>query len=78
MKTAISVPDSIFAEAERLARRMKTSRSELYSRALAEYIARHGSDQITESMNRALAAIGPQTDQFLMTTARRTLERSEW
>jgi hypothetical protein len=31
MKTAISIPDAIFAEAERLARRLEKSRSELYS-----------------------------------------------
>jgi metal-responsive CopG/Arc/MetJ family transcriptional regulator len=36
MKTAISIPDDVFAAAERLARRLKKSRSELYSRALRE------------------------------------------
>jgi metal-responsive CopG/Arc/MetJ family transcriptional regulator len=36
MKTVIFIPDEVFAEAEKLARRLKTSRSELYSRALRE------------------------------------------
>ena len=33
MKTAISLPDEIFEEAERLARWLKKSRSELYREA---------------------------------------------
>src|SRR5262249_946770 len=40
MKTAVSIPDEIFEEAERLAKRMKRSRSQIFSRALAEYVAR--------------------------------------
>jgi metal-responsive CopG/Arc/MetJ family transcriptional regulator len=60
MKTAVSIPDDVFKEVERLARRLKLSRSRLYSRALAEYLARHAQDQVTEAMNRALAEIGDQ------------------
>ncbi|PYT05293.1 MAG: hypothetical protein DMF60_12445, partial [Acidobacteria bacterium] len=44
MKTAVSIPDEVFEKAERLARRMKKSRSELFSRALDEYVARHAPD----------------------------------
>jgi len=36
MKTAVSIPDNVFKKAERLARRMKKSRSELFSNALTE------------------------------------------
>lgn len=78
MKTAISVPDPIFDEAERMARRMKRSRSELYSAALAEYLARHTPDQVTEAMNRTLSALGNDIDQFVATASRRRLERGEW
>jgi hypothetical protein len=38
VKTAISIPDSIFEEAERLAKRRGWSRSELYANAVAEYV----------------------------------------
>jgi metal-responsive CopG/Arc/MetJ family transcriptional regulator len=41
MKTAISIPDEVFEEAERLAIELQTSRSQLYSRALQEFVARH-------------------------------------
>ncbi len=78
MKTAVSIPDEVFAEAERLARRMKRSRSEVYSRALAEYVARHTPDRVTEAMDRALDEINEPADQFARAASRRVLERSAW
>jgi metal-responsive CopG/Arc/MetJ family transcriptional regulator len=78
MKTAVSIPDGVFQKAERLARRMKTSRSELYSRALAEYVARHAPDHVTETMDRVCAEVGDQGDEFVSAVARRVLGRSEW
>jgi predicted transcriptional regulator len=78
MKTAVSIPDEVFAEAERLARRMKRSRSEVYSLALAEYVARHAPDRVTEAMDRALDEIGEVVDQFARAASSRTLKRSDW
>jgi metal-responsive CopG/Arc/MetJ family transcriptional regulator len=78
MKTAISVPDEVFEEAERLARRMKKSRSELYSRALAEYVARHSPDHVTEAMDRICAELGAHPDEFVSAASRRILKRSQW
>ena len=78
MKTAVSIPDEVFDEAERLARRMKRPRSEIYSRALAEYVARHVPDRVTEAMDRTLADINQRADDFSRAASRRVLERSEW
>jgi metal-responsive CopG/Arc/MetJ family transcriptional regulator len=78
MKTAISISDDIFEDAERLARRLKQSRSELYSRALAEYVARHAPDQVTENMDKVLAEVGEEADRFPARAARRALRRTEW
>jgi metal-responsive CopG/Arc/MetJ family transcriptional regulator len=41
MKTAISIPDSLFERADSLARRFHISRSELYARALERYMDAH-------------------------------------
>ena len=38
MKTAVSIPDRIFEEAERLAKERGLSRSELYAQAVAQYV----------------------------------------
>lgn len=78
MKTAISLPDEVFEEAEELAARLKKSRSELYREALAEYIARHDPDAVTAAMNRVLQDVGPGPDPFGSAAARRALKRSEW
>jgi predicted transcriptional regulator len=78
MKTAVSIPDDVFQQAEKLARRTATSRSALYARALAEYLARHTPDHITEAMNRACDELGLGMDEFTAAASRQTLERSEW
>jgi metal-responsive CopG/Arc/MetJ family transcriptional regulator len=78
MKTAVSIPDEVFAKAERLARRSKRSRSELFSAALSEYVARHAPDEVTEAMNRVCDGVGEQGDRFIAAAGRRVLERSEW
>ena len=78
MKTAVSIPDEVFEKAERLARRSKRSRSELFSAALSEYVARHAPDEVTEAMDRVCADINEPTDGFVVTAGRRMLERSDW
>ena len=78
MKTAISIPDPAFSATERLAHEMNKSRSEVYSLALAEYVARHAPQCVTEAMDRVCATVGEETDEFAAGAARRTLERSEW
>jgi metal-responsive CopG/Arc/MetJ family transcriptional regulator len=78
MKTAISIPDDVFEGAERLARRTKKSRSQLFSDAVKEYVARHAPEHVTEAMNRVCAELGQPTDGFVSSAARRVLERSEW
>jgi len=78
MKTAISVPSAVFAEAERLARRLKKSRSQLYSEALAAYLLRHDADAITEAYDRVCSLVDTSPDPLLRAAARRVLERTEW
>lgn len=78
MKTAVSIPDTVFARTERFARRMKKSRSRIVSDALQEYLARHSPDEVTEAMDRALSLIDEPSDAFVASAARRTLEQVEW
>ncbi|MGH9195392.1 MAG: hypothetical protein ACRD1T_06600 [Acidimicrobiia bacterium] len=81
MKTAISIPDKVFAEAESLAKRLKKSRSQLYTEAVREYTARHDPDEITESWNRLCAdpdAEDAALDAFVAEAARRVLKQVEW
>jgi metal-responsive CopG/Arc/MetJ family transcriptional regulator len=78
MKTAVSIPDDVFEGAERLARRTRKSRSQLFSDAIREYVARHAQDEVTEAMDRVCAELGQPTHGFVSAAGRRALERSEW
>jgi metal-responsive CopG/Arc/MetJ family transcriptional regulator len=79
MKTAVSLPDDVFLEAERHAKRTRKSRSQLYAEALAEYLARHAPEEVTEDMNAVVAQLGePVPDSFVTAAARRTLKMVEW
>lgn len=78
MKTAISLPDALFRRAERLARRLKKSRSKLYSEAIAEYVSRHDRDTVTSRLNDVWEREGPAVDPFVDAATRRVLRATDW
>lgn len=78
MKVAVSIPDPVFAEAERLARHLNTSRSELYARALAAFVGGHAPDRVTAAMNDVVDELGAEAEPFRAAAARRVFERTEW
>jgi metal-responsive CopG/Arc/MetJ family transcriptional regulator len=41
MKVAVSVPDQVFKEAERVSKRLRVSRSRLYAQALEEFVQKY-------------------------------------
>jgi metal-responsive CopG/Arc/MetJ family transcriptional regulator len=78
MKVTVSIPDDVFAEAEALAKRMKSSRSEIYSRALGEFIGHHAPDRVTNLMNEVVDIIGDKRDAFSAAAAKKVLKKVEW
>jgi predicted transcriptional regulator len=78
MKTAVSIPDDVFEGAEQLARRTKKSRSQLFSDAVSEYVARHAPEEVTDAMDRVCAELGHPADPIVSSASRRVLARSEW
>jgi len=78
MKTAVSIPDDVFEEAERLATELQTSRSQLYSRALQEFVARHAPNRLTEAMNRVVDEVGVEADELTRRASHRVLKQVEW
>ena len=78
MKTAISLPDDLFASAEALAERLGVSRSALYATAVAEFLAKHHARKVTDRLN-ALYAEEPSTlDPRLARAQGRSAARAEW
>ena len=78
MKTAVSIPDDVFEDAERLVSRLQISRSRLYARALTEFVARHDDDRITASMNEVVDQVGAETNTFNREAAHQVLRRVDW
>ncbi len=78
MKTAISLPDDLFRAGDALAKRMKVTRSELYARALAEYVAKHRADQVTQRLNSVYATEDSALDPSVAQLQARALAREEW
>jgi metal-responsive CopG/Arc/MetJ family transcriptional regulator len=78
MKTAISVPDPIFAWAEKTARKMKVSRSELYARALAEFLSKQEPEKITQALDEVYGAESSKVDRHLELMQRSSLPKEEW
>lgn len=78
MKTAISLPDELHLAGDKLARRLGVSRSELYARALAEYLAKHRSDRVTEQLNAVYAVGAAPIDPQLSAAQRRALPSESW
>ena len=52
MKSDISIPNSIYQAAEKLAKELRVSLSELYTAALNAYVAEHQKENITEALNQ--------------------------
>lgn len=63
MKTAISLPDELYAAAEKTARNMGIPRSQLFARALEEFIDHHKREKITEQLNEVYG--NADTSDFL-------------
>ena len=78
MKTAISLPDEVFDQAERLARNLDLSRSELYRRALEEYLSRHVPDRVTRTLDELCEELDTRPEPFVSAAARRVIDRADW
>jgi metal-responsive CopG/Arc/MetJ family transcriptional regulator len=62
MKTAISIPDELFTLAEITAKKLGIPRSQLFARALEEFIENHSNQSITEKLNK----IYPNSSEHLV------------
>ncbi|MFN8443312.1 MAG: hypothetical protein U0175_21225 [Caldilineaceae bacterium] len=78
MKTAISLPDDLFIQAEEFAKRLGISRSELYAHALREFILMRQQSDLTERINQACAKLDTTLPEELAKRARQRLLEAEW
>ena len=78
MKTKISIPDEIYHSADQLAKRLKISRSELYSKAVSSYIEAHKNEAVTKALNRIYAKEKSEIDPVIDVMQLWSLPKESW
>ncbi len=78
MKTAISIPDPVFEAAENFAKNLGVSRSELFSKAISEYMETHKYQGVTESLNIVYSGEKSCLDEELAALQMQAIQRDEW
>ena len=78
MKTAISIPDALFRAAERTSRRLGMSRSEFYSKAVAEFVKMNRAKGVTEALNAVYAEEDSSLDPAFMAVQLGSLDLEDW
>ena len=72
------MPDELFRAAERVAKRLGLSRSELYRRAVAAFLERHSEDAVTESLNAVYADLDSRVNSSLLRAQIASLDQDDW
>lgn len=78
MKTAVSIPDTIFRAADSFAKRLGISRSELYATALAEFLSRRRSKQVTARLDSIYDDEDSTLDHEITGMQSRSLPHEKW
>jgi metal-responsive CopG/Arc/MetJ family transcriptional regulator len=80
MKTAVSIPNAVFETAEQYARHEGLSRSELYAKALAEYLEHHRAERVTEALDAVYGEEPSRLDEGLARLQADAVadDRDEW
>jgi hypothetical protein len=78
VKVAISLPDTLFREAEKAARRMRVPRSQFYARAVEVYLRQARGQDVTERLNAVYPDPPQEPDPFPAAAARAAFRRARW
>lgn len=78
MKTAISIPDPIFESAEKVAKNLGISRSELYTKAMIRFLEAYQQATITEALNEVYSKKNSGLDSVLSQIQSISLGNEQW
>jgi hypothetical protein len=70
VRTAISMQESTFRKAERLAKKMRISRSRFFAQAAEEYIRRHQGRELLENLNKVYGQPPDEDEKAFLEMAR--------
>ncbi|MDQ3131324.1 MAG: ChpI protein [Acidobacteriota bacterium] len=78
MKTAVSIRDNIFQKAENFAKKAKISRSQLYSDAVEEYLAKRNEEDLIARINAVCDEVDTSLDPVIRNYQSRVIRREKW
>jgi len=78
MKTAISISDKLFKIAEETAKKYGISRSNLFSKAIEEFINTHNPQDITNALNNIYENLNSQIDKAILEMQINSIEQEDW
>lgn len=82
MKTAISISDELFSYVERTAKQLGIARSQLFAKAVEEFIENHNLHNVTSRIDSVLAdeshSLDPHLELMQATTIRREDPDESW
>jgi hypothetical protein len=78
MKIALSIPDDVFESGETLGKRLGVSRSRLYATALAEFVAKHRGQKVTDRLNAVYGTEDGRLPRSLRRLQSRSVSRETW
>lgn len=74
MKTAVSLPDALYEEAEKMASALGIPRSKLYAQAIEEFLKKTRNEYVTEKYNEVYARIGVESSSTVEHTGVENLQ----
>ncbi len=78
MKTAISIPDNLFKNADNYAKSHGFSRSQLYAKAIAHYLENHPADHITKQLDALYSQKSSKLNNTLSAMQFMSVKKEEW
>lgn len=78
MKTAISVPDEVFARVDQFARRRRLSRSAVFTAAADEYVQKHRGEDVTRLLDEVYAKEPSCLDPVLAQLQTISIPKEAW
>lgn len=78
MKTAISVPNDVFELSEKLAKKLKVSRSKIFAMGVKKLGEEYDEDDITARINKVCEEVDTSLDPYWKELQSRILPKDEW
>ncbi|MGI9055761.1 MAG: hypothetical protein ACR2F2_08175 [Pyrinomonadaceae bacterium] len=78
MKTAISVSDDVFELSEKLAKKLKVSRSKIFAMGVKKLAEEYDEEDLTAKVNAVCEKVDTSLDPFWKKAQAKILEKNEW